>query len=65
MERRCKNCQHFDASAKEHHAGGSGFCRLMPPMPIRDDRGNYTAVFGLWPIVAAEDRCGEHEPRDP
>jgi hypothetical protein len=59
MERRCKNCEHFDALTKEHHVGGSGACRLLPPIPNRTP----LTLYGEWPIVAALGRCGEFEPK--
>lgn len=57
----CKRCLFFYplASLREREEGrdsGMGECRRMPPAVMDSQE------YGIWPIVASYDWCGEQRP---
>jgi len=57
---RCKVCRFFNAS----NDGSSGTCRRISPRACEPLEKNDTAYEPKWPVVSANDWCGEGEPRE-
>ena len=57
---RCDRCRWWDATHRrlEGAPPGSGYCRKHKPT-VFSFEGRY---WGGWPLVDAEDFCGEHMP---
>jgi hypothetical protein len=58
MKRSCADCRFFDASDTR-----DGYCRRNAPRShlVAADAGDELRVRGVWPIVAADDWCGQWE----
>jgi hypothetical protein len=56
----CDGCIYFKADRGD---GYFGECRRRAPLPAREtDREQEQIRFATWPLVRAEDACGEHMP---
>ncbi len=59
---KCKTCRHFDVNT-----GGSGICRLNPPVYVGPPVGFHSTVEKFWefPIVNPNtDWCSRHKPAE-
>ena len=57
---RCENCRFFN---QEEEGNALGECRRRSPylLSVEEDENS---PIGAWPIVAAEEWCGEFQPKD-
>lgn len=61
---RCAGCRFWvlwDSNAKR---AGTGECRRRAPLPVTSLASSQDAIAD-WPLVYADDWCGEHEPAEP
>lgn len=60
VKQNCADCRYFDAVDTR-----DGYCRRNAPRShlVAADSGDELRVRGVWPIVSAEDWCGQWEKR--
>ncbi len=66
MDKTCETCR-FGVNMNAAGRGeGYVVCRRYPPIPLPNRVGEIVgdAAVGIWPMTDAEDRCGEHQPKD-
>ena len=62
----CDNCRYFETASKD---GYEGFCRRYAPRPNvvqhrKSDDEDVDGILTTWPVVYADDWCGEHAAKE-
>ena len=55
----CGSCRYWVIFPAEPLQPVEGTCQRYPPQGIQRDAGDYGELWGVWPIVTADEWCGE------
>lgn len=55
----CKTCKHYRDATEVGDEEAAGECLRYPPTPMIDGEGD---MFSAFPVVLAQEHCGEHSP---
>lgn len=58
----CETCQHCYSTELNTDLTRQYFCRRYPPTPLAVQRGAQVQVVNVYPVIAADNVCGEHLP---